>query len=44
MSDRAQRVLDALMDYKDVFWHDGYPLQTIYNFLDNYKAGKIFYS
>lgn len=44
MSDRAQRVLDALIEYKNDFWHDGLPLQAIYNFLDNYKFGKIFYS
>lgn len=33
MSDRAQRVLDALMDYhaKNSDW---YPIQTIGNFLD----------
>ena len=40
MSDRAQRVLDALMDY-DAENGAGYPISTIYYFLDqydNYKA------
>ena len=43
MSDRAQRVLDALMEY-DANEGIGYPLQTIYSFLKNYNSGKRFYS
>lgn len=36
MSDRAQRVLDALMDY-DAENGTGYPISTIYYFLDSYN-------
>ena len=43
MSDRAQRVLDAFMEY-DANEGIGYPLQTIYSFLKNYNSGKRFYS
>ena len=44
MSDRAQRLLDALMEYKNESRPDGYPLQTIYSFLKNYNSGERFYS
>lgn len=36
MSDRAQRVLDALMDY-NAESGTGYPISTIYYFLDPYN-------
>lgn len=41
MSDRAQRVLDALMDY-DAESGTGYPISTIYQFLDPYNNGKAY--
>ena len=36
MSDRAQRVLDALMEHNDENG-TGYPISTIYYFLDSYN-------
>lgn len=42
MSDRAQRVFDALMDYDEEckFWS---PMQVITSFLDEYNRGNWLY-
>jgi len=36
MSDRAQRVLDALMEYRNEY-KIGYPFQVMHDFLDMYN-------
>lgn len=42
MSDRAQRVLDALMDY-DEECKFRFPMQVITGFLDEYNSGNLLY-
>lgn len=42
MNDRAQRVLDVLMDY-DAECGLGFPMQVITGFLDEYNRGNSFY-
>lgn len=41
MSDRAQRVLDALMDYDAIRGYD-YPFQSLHDFVMNVNSYKIF--
>lgn len=42
MSDRAQRVLDALMEYDSKCDYE-FPMQVISGFIDNYNSGRCFY-